>query len=352
MDSDDHHVEEEILLPGFRFHPTDEELVGFYLRRKVQQRPLSIELIKQLDIYKFDPWDLPREKEWYFYCRRDRKYRNSSRPNRVTGAGFWKATGIDRPIYSSDNPKYVIGLKKSLVFYKGKAAKGSKTDWMMHEFRLPTHLDTHIKISPLHCKDVQPAHDSWTICRIFKKNTIAQRVLQQKISGCMSPQNRIVTNSTSEDFSGEIGNQTSTSSNPCSNSHTGDECCSNELGCNVENNKAVPLPERYMLMQNIMEVPKEYLDCDHMNPFSVKGSLDTVNTNFAGHRTSSNNMDHNIVRQLNLLSEKSNNRLSEGSSQSIPVPFQSAHNLYDVLRDVPWEMLSSSFNFSPTNAAN
>lgn len=50
---------DEVMLPGFRFHPTDEELVGFYLKRKVQQRPLSIELIKQLDIYKYDPWDLP-----------------------------------------------------------------------------------------------------------------------------------------------------------------------------------------------------------------------------------------------------------------------------------------------------
>ncbi|KAF3774104.1 Pentatricopeptide repeat-containing protein [Nymphaea thermarum] len=77
------------------------------------------------------------EKEWYFYCPRDRKYRNSARPNRVTGAGFWKATGTDRPIYSSEGTK-CIGLKKSLVFYRGRAAKGIKTDWMMDEFRLPS----------------------------------------------------------------------------------------------------------------------------------------------------------------------------------------------------------------------
>jgi len=81
------------------------------------------------------------EKEWYFYCPRDRKYRNSARPNRVTGAGFWKATGTDRPIYSSDGTK-CIGLKKSLVFYRGRAAKGIKTDWMMHEFRLPSLSDS------------------------------------------------------------------------------------------------------------------------------------------------------------------------------------------------------------------
>lgn len=50
---------EEVMLPGFRFHPTDEELVGFYLRRKVEKKPISIEIIKQADIYKYDPWDLP-----------------------------------------------------------------------------------------------------------------------------------------------------------------------------------------------------------------------------------------------------------------------------------------------------
>ena len=59
----------------------------------------------------------------------------------MTGAGFWKATGTDRPVYSSEGTK-CIGLKKSLVFYKGRAAKGVKTDWMMHEFRLPSLTDS------------------------------------------------------------------------------------------------------------------------------------------------------------------------------------------------------------------
>ena len=49
----------QVTLPGFRFHPTDQELVGFYLRRKVEKKPISIELIKQIDIYKYDPWDIP-----------------------------------------------------------------------------------------------------------------------------------------------------------------------------------------------------------------------------------------------------------------------------------------------------
>ncbi|KAM7487430.1 hypothetical protein LguiB_024914 [Lonicera macranthoides] len=181
---------DDIMLPGFRFHPTDEELVGFYLRRKILQRALSIELIKQLDIYKYDPWDLPKlatgEKEWYFYCPRDRKYRNSTRPNRVTGAGFWKATGTDRPIYSSEGSK-CIGLKKSLVFYKGRAAKGIKTDWMMHEFRLPSTTNSG---PPKQFMDKKiPANDSWAICRIFKKASSAtQKALSHSWVGPVLPE--------------------------------------------------------------------------------------------------------------------------------------------------------------------
>ncbi|KAK7381305.1 hypothetical protein VNO78_33895 [Psophocarpus tetragonolobus] len=169
------------VMPGFRFHPTDEELVDFYLKRKIQQKSLPIELIKQVDIYKYDPWDLPKlagtgEKEWYFYCPRDRKYRNSARPNRVTRAGFWKATGTDRPIYSSEGK--CIGLKKSLVFYRGRAAKGMKTDWMMHEFRMPCISDSS---PPKKLSDKSfPPSDSWAICRIFKKTnsiSMAQKAL-------------------------------------------------------------------------------------------------------------------------------------------------------------------------------
>lgn len=62
FNKDDHHEcvdDDEIPLPGFRFHPTDEELVSFYLRRKLDKKPISIDLIKQIDIYKYDPWDLP-----------------------------------------------------------------------------------------------------------------------------------------------------------------------------------------------------------------------------------------------------------------------------------------------------
>jgi hypothetical protein len=75
------------------------------------------------------------EKEWFFYVPRDRKYRNGDRPNRVTASGYWKATGADRMIRAENNMP--IGLKKTLVFYSGKAPKGVRSSWIMNEYRLP-----------------------------------------------------------------------------------------------------------------------------------------------------------------------------------------------------------------------
>lgn len=44
--------------PGFRFHPTDEELVDYYLRKKVTSRGIDLDVIKDVDLYKIEPWDL------------------------------------------------------------------------------------------------------------------------------------------------------------------------------------------------------------------------------------------------------------------------------------------------------
>jgi DNA-directed RNA polymerase subunit E'/Rpb7 len=45
--------------PGFRFHPTDEELVAYYLKRKVSGRAIEDDVIAVVDLYKCEPWDLP-----------------------------------------------------------------------------------------------------------------------------------------------------------------------------------------------------------------------------------------------------------------------------------------------------
>lgn len=52
-------AETKLMIPGFRFHPTDVELVMYFLKRKVLGIKFPFHVIAELDIYKYAPWDLP-----------------------------------------------------------------------------------------------------------------------------------------------------------------------------------------------------------------------------------------------------------------------------------------------------
>ncbi|KAJ0039986.1 hypothetical protein Pint_27272 [Pistacia integerrima] len=135
-----HYGEDITAPPGFRFHPTDVELVMYYLKRKVMGRKFDFDAIAEVDIYKCAPWDLPAKSnlrtgdlKWYFLCPREKKYGSGARVNRATEFGFWKITGKDRPVYYNNE---TVGKIKTLVFHRGKAPKGDRTDWVIHEYRI------------------------------------------------------------------------------------------------------------------------------------------------------------------------------------------------------------------------
>ncbi|KAG1338894.1 NAC domain-containing protein 68 [Cocos nucifera] len=165
------------LPPGFRFHPTDDELVVHYLCRKIACQCLPVPIIAEVDLYKYNPWDLPEkalfgQKEWYFFTPRDRKYPNGSRPNRAAGRGYWKATGADKPVTPPGSSR-PLGIKKALVFYHGKAPKGVKTDWIMHEYRLADTNRTSNKKNGLRL-------DDWVLCRLYNKKNIWGKMQRPK----------------------------------------------------------------------------------------------------------------------------------------------------------------------------
>ncbi|RRT58953.1 hypothetical protein B296_00043261 [Ensete ventricosum] len=120
------------LPPGFRFHPSDEELVVQYLKRKVFCCPLPASIIPDIDLRKHDPWNLPGgcEGERYFFNLRKHRYPYGKRSNRAASSGYWKATGKDKQIVAASGCNQVVGIKKSMMV---------------------------------------PNQEDWVLCRIFKK---------------------------------------------------------------------------------------------------------------------------------------------------------------------------------------
>ncbi|KAF2311561.1 hypothetical protein GH714_024848 [Hevea brasiliensis] len=92
------------------------------------------------------------KQEGYFFSNKEVKYPNGNRINRATASGYWKATGLDRQIGSS-HKNHAVGMKKTLVFYRGKTPHATRTDWIMHEYRLNS----------------SDQIEKWVLCRIFLK---------------------------------------------------------------------------------------------------------------------------------------------------------------------------------------
>ncbi|KAK4369652.1 hypothetical protein RND71_013444 [Anisodus tanguticus] len=159
--------------PGFRFHPTEEELLHYYLRKKVACEKIDLEVIRDLDLNKLEPWDIQEkcrigstlQNDWYFFSHKDKKYPTGTRTNRATAAGFWKATGRDKVIHSNCKRR---GMRKTLVFYKGRAPHGLKSDWIMHEYRLDDNINPQETLN-VNVNESSNQEEGWVVCRVFKK---------------------------------------------------------------------------------------------------------------------------------------------------------------------------------------
>ncbi|CAL5425069.1 unnamed protein product [Camellia sinensis] len=161
------------LPPGFRFYPSDEELVCHYLRKKIANEEVLKGTLVEIDLHTCEPWQLPEvaklnSNEWYFFSFRDRKYATGFRTNRATKTGYWKATGKDRTVNDPRSGE-VVGMRKTLVFYQNRAPNGIKTGWIMHEFRLD---NPH-----------SPPKEDWVLCRVFHKKA------SENSNNNLSPQN-------------------------------------------------------------------------------------------------------------------------------------------------------------------
>ncbi|KAK4375529.1 hypothetical protein RND71_006206 [Anisodus tanguticus] len=173
-------MDQENLPPGFRFHPSDEELITYYLSNKVSDFNFTARAIADVDLNKSEPWDVPgtlpissldsdksicRKRQWekrngislaLKIASTQRAFELTSNRSRL----LWKTTDKDKEIYRGG---VLVGMKKTLVFYRGRASKGEKTNWVMHEYRLETKLG------------FKPSKEEWVACRVFHKNSTAKK---------------------------------------------------------------------------------------------------------------------------------------------------------------------------------
>ncbi|CAA3009532.1 NAC domain-containing 83-like [Olea europaea subsp. europaea] len=157
------------LPPGFRFQPTDEEIVFQYLAPKIFSCPLPASIIPEISISKYDPCrEFPGDstgKDKYFFSNKE----PGNRSSRATEDGYWKGSGSDkRIIYRKRKP--IMGMKKTLVFHKGKYPQASRTDWIMHEYSITIY--GNIASNSKQRKNSQGSFiqiGNWVLCHVFKK---------------------------------------------------------------------------------------------------------------------------------------------------------------------------------------
>ncbi|KAI5014173.1 hypothetical protein ZWY2020_055563 [Hordeum vulgare] len=145
---------ESTLPPGFRFYPSDQELVCHYLYKKVTNERASQGTLVEVDLHAREPWELPAS------GTSSASGTASTRRGRAPTAPPRPATGRPpaRTVVRSPSTRAVVGMRKTLVFYQGRAPNGTKTSWVMHEFRLDSpHL---------------PPREDWVLCRVFQKQKV------------------------------------------------------------------------------------------------------------------------------------------------------------------------------------
>ncbi|KAI6700873.1 hypothetical protein NL676_015197 [Syzygium grande] len=165
-----------VLPIGYRFLPSDEDLVSYSLRRKIDGHP-SPPFILEFDVFGTEPWNFPGdvEEERYFFCRIKNEAMSgdsSAVRKRVVGAsGYWKLTGTEKQIVTLP----LNAIKSRFLFCEGGGGEdqeeeeedegggGGSTDaaqtqpkWIMHEFR-PQYQEN------------QTERDQWAAYRVFQK---------------------------------------------------------------------------------------------------------------------------------------------------------------------------------------
>ncbi|KAL5219783.1 hypothetical protein ABZP36_024496 [Zizania latifolia] len=191
------------MAPGYRFYPTEEELICFYLRNKLDSRRDDIErVIPVFDVYSIDPCQLSEIHErlcggggggggegepWFYFCPRQEREARGGRPSRTTPSGYWKAAGTPGVVYSAD--RRPIGMKKTMVFYRGRVPSGSKTKWKMNEYRAFHYVHASTAATVFSGAAAAPPslppqlRSEFSLCRLYTKTGCLRQFDRRPLAG-------------------------------------------------------------------------------------------------------------------------------------------------------------------------
>ncbi|XP_058740048.1 NAC domain-containing protein 1-like [Vicia villosa] len=132
---------------GYRFDPTDDVLMSYYLRKKIFNQPLPLHGILQFDVFQTEPWMLPidtrnsfSDRKYYFFDLRNRRFENMG--IRGAGNGEWRV--VEKKKEVSLKSLYFIGRKNTFEYWKMEGTQAVKSEWTMEEFHISPIVHPHM----------------------------------------------------------------------------------------------------------------------------------------------------------------------------------------------------------------
>ncbi|KAF8118093.1 hypothetical protein N665_0006s0093 [Sinapis alba] len=145
---------------GYRFHPTEQELILHYLLPKAFASSLPSSIIPVYDVFFSHPLTFPgdqEERQRYFFCKKRQEVSSNEHKIKISsGNGYWKPIMKEREIIACGR---TIGVRRTLVFHgtNNSSSNCNKTRWCMTEYSLAGFASTKAVLG------------EWAVYKVYKR---------------------------------------------------------------------------------------------------------------------------------------------------------------------------------------
>ncbi|KAG6485330.1 hypothetical protein ZIOFF_053867 [Zingiber officinale] len=120
--------------------------------------------------------------QWFFFCPRQEWEAHGGRPTRTTPSGYWKATGSPTLVFSSSENNRALGVKRTMVFYRGRAPTGTKTKWKLNDYRAFADHQGAAAASASASASLK-LRSEFSVCRVYTKSGLIRAFDRRPVGG-------------------------------------------------------------------------------------------------------------------------------------------------------------------------